>query len=267
VLSSGAYGFQIEADIASRWLAVDGADAWPRLTVEIRPDPKPLDEWCHEAPGGMVWLDRARMRAVVPLPDGAETDDVVHPGLTVAAYLGARARNEEAIHGGAVAHDGGAWVLLGDHERGKSTMVALLSVLGSQPVADDMIVLRGRRVCAGPRCLDLRPEAAAHLGVSAQVRSGTRRRMVLAPVAAEHPLRGFVHLAWGDRPQLRQLAGRGSLSRLIEFMGHLWRPDPAKLLELAELPHLELTRPRDLGRAEVSARLLQDAMSIEAQAA
>jgi hypothetical protein len=209
----------------------------------------------------MVCFDPRARHAVVPRPERTTPEDLVHPGLTIAAFLAARVRGDEAIHAGACAHAGGAWVLLGDHQQGKSTLLALLASLGCEPLSDDMAVIRDGHVCAGPRCLDLRPSAARQLGVGEPTRMDTRHRMSLPPVRAESPLRGFVRLSWSARLSLRSLPARERLASLIEHAGHLPRADPGRLLEFATLPHYEFSRPRDWNIAERGARLVQDAMT------
>lgn len=175
----------------------------------------------------------------------------------VAAFLAAPARGEEAIHAGACAHAGGGWVFLGGHEQGKSTLLALLAALGCEPPTDDMAVIRDGKVCAGARCLDLRPSAAAYLGVGKPARLDTRSRVSLPPVQAGHPLRGFLHLSWSSRMRLRRLPARERRMRLTEPIGYLGRLAPGRLLEYAALRHSELSRPRDWHSAEYGAQLVQ----------
>jgi hypothetical protein len=239
-----------------------GAAHWPELRVDFQlARAARSGEITHPAPGGLVCFDPRFGRALVPRPQGSRSEELLHPGLTIAGFLAARVRGDEAIHAGACAHAGGAWIVLGDHEQGKSTMLALLARLGCEPLTDDLTVIRDGNVCAGARCLDLRPAAAAHLGVGEPSRLNTRRRMNLPPAQAEHPLRGFLHLNWSSRIGLRLLPARERMVRLIEQIGHFARPEPARLLEFAALPHYELSRPQDWDSADRGARLVQEAMA------
>ena len=238
-----------------------GAEHWPELTIELLSDPQP-GPWdlTHAVPGGVVSYDRVTRRARVPAAAGATLEDLVHPHIMIAAYLAAASRDEEAIHAAACAHGGGAWVLLGAHEQGKSTLLAMLSRLGCQPLTDDMVVIRDGVVCTGARCVDLRPPAARQLGVSAPARFSTRNRIELPPVAAEHPLRGFIHLTWAQPLALVALRPRDRLARLVAQLGHVRRRDRARLLELTAVPHWELRRPPDWEGAERSAELVRELM-------
>jgi len=249
-IDRGAYGFRIDAQLPPDCLAVRNAVDWPRLSVAFQAQPRArAGELTHPAPGGVACLSPSTGQARVPL-NGETNEDCLHPGLAIVGFLAARSRDEEAIHGGAFAHRGGAWVILGDHEQGKSTLLVLLARSGAEVLADDLTVIREGQVCAGPRVLDLRPPAAKYFGLGAYARGGMRRRLSLDPVEAEHPLRGFLHLTWSAEVEIRLLAPRIRLQRLVAQIGHLPRRQPRRLLELAALPHYELARPRDWQHAQ-----------------
>jgi hypothetical protein len=238
-----------------------GAEHWPPLTIQLLPDPRPEPgNLTHAVPGGVVSYDRATGWARVPAAAEATLEDLVHPNIMIAAYLAAAARDEEAIHAAACAHNGGAWVLLGTHEQGKSTLLAMLAELGCSPLADDMVVIRDRVVCAGARCVDLRPAAAQRLGGGAPARFATRNRIELPPIAAEHPLRGFIHLTWAEPLELVALRPRDRLARLVAQLGHVRRRDRTRLLGLTAVPHWELRRPPDWASAMRSAELVRELM-------
>jgi hypothetical protein len=239
-------------------LAVFGAERWPSLQVSFTsaPTPSPGDIVMEEGPGGRVCLDPSGSRAVVPLIDGAPMNELVHPGLTAAAWLAARLRGDEVMHAGACVHGGDAWVVIGEHEHGKSTLLALLLGLGIEILADDMVVIRDGRACAGPRCLDLRPEAGRLLDMGVPVRKGFKRRVSLPPIEAEYPVRGFIHLDWGERLVLERLRPSERMSRLLAHTGQPPRRDPADMLRLAELPHHLLSRPREWASAKPAAELV-----------
>jgi hypothetical protein len=136
----------------------------------------------------------------------------------------------------------------------------MLSSVGCAPLTDDLTVVRDGAVCSGPRCLDLRPSSAMHLGIGEPARHDSRRRVALAPVAAEHPLRGFVHLRWGETVSLTRLPARERMRRLIGEIGPFPRSDHSRLIEFAARPHYELRRPREWSAAEHSVTLVRAMM-------
>jgi hypothetical protein len=185
--------------------------------------------------------------------------------LGTAAWLASLARGDLGIHGGAVAADGGAWGVLAGREGGKSSLLAVLAGRGCEIVADDMLIVAEAetqpRVFAGPRCIDLRPDAGARLGVAHSVRRGEKRRMALPPAAAEHRLLGFVHLGWDDaRVAVRTLPVTEALGRLDAHAAGT-RAHIAAMLELAGLPHVALARPRDWEQADAAADALLAAIA------
>ena len=77
-------------------------------------------------------------------------------------------------------------------------MLAALALAGREVLVDDLVVVDQCACYAGPRCIDLRPDAAGALGLdgaTAVVRSTERRRLPLPPARGSFQLRGFVHLA------------------------------------------------------------------------
>jgi hypothetical protein len=257
-LVAGAYGWRVVSQLAPESLAVLGAEGWPELHVSFAavPTPGADDIVMEQGPGGKVFIDRAGLHAVVPHPPGAPLDELVHPGLTAAAWLAARVRGDEVMHAGAYVHDDGAWIVIGDHEGGKSTTLALLLAMGVEILADDMVVIRAGRACAGPRCLDLRPEAGARLEVGVPVREEFKRRVSLPPIRAEYPIRGFVHLAWSEGLACERLRPAERMARLLEHTGQPPRRRPAEILQLSALPHFLLSRAQDWETATRSAELL-----------
>jgi hypothetical protein len=154
----------------------------------------------------------------------------------------------ESVHAGAFAIDGRVIGVVGQRESGKSSTLARLAVDGVEIVCDDMLVLEGRRVLAGPRSLDLREEPARRLGIGSSIgMAGARERwrVRLGGLADELELSGWVHLAWGDRVEAVPLAGADRIARLLVERGaRLPSLDPAVLLDLASLPSWEVRRPR-----------------------
>lgn len=209
--------------------------------------------------GCLVMARRARtatFRTPVALPDAA----LVHPCLAWIGSAFARWHGREAFHGGALALAGGAWGILGGKGAGKSTLLAHLAQGGCAVVSDDLLVVAGDSCFAGPRCVDLREESAAHLeradGADI-VRSGEhRRRLRLPAVAAELPLKGWVFLEWGEEDALVRLPPRRRLELLQRHLALFTPTEPAALLDLASLPAWELRRRRSWASLEVARKRL-----------
>lgn len=210
----------------------------------------------------MLELDPPGRAAVYSTPAPLSDDDLAHPYLAAAAGAAAGWLRRDALHAGAfLARDGGAWALLAGKGGGKSTTLAWLAVAGFGVVTDDILVLDGMRALAGPRCLDLRRDAAAALATGRRLdasRGGERRRLRLPAVPAETPFRGFVVLEWGDRLELDTLPPAERLGRIAAQ--RLRRDDDAgrELLDLVARPCLVLRRPRGLdGLAAVAEQLVR----------
>jgi len=200
--------------------------------------------------GGVIELDRAagRARFLAPVPPGVM--EVVHPYLAPVAAVMAFWHGRESFHAGGFATREGVWAVIGERGAGKSSTLAALAARGIGIACDDMLVLKGGTVLAGPRTVDLRAESAEQLGVGVPlgtVGDRERWRVGLDPIASELPLCGFVFLAWGDDVGVTALPGSTRLARLLPHRGvRLPPPDPAALVELARLPGFELRRPRGL---------------------
>ncbi len=212
------------------------------------------------AAGGEVRLDRAEGSATFVMQREYPDEAFVHPFLALAAAIFSRWWGRDALHGGAFVHDGGAWVVLGAREAGKSSLLAQLHRLGVPVLSDDVAVVSDGQVLAGPGSIDLRGPAAQHLGTGTPLgRVGARDRwrvlLPAGPVSA--PLRGFVLPSWGGACEVVAVP---PLARLPLLMSNtaLNRPpvDPQRFFALAAHPALELRRPRDWAQLERSARLL-----------
>jgi hypothetical protein len=196
---------------------------------------------------------QARIAAELPL------DEWVHPVLGRLLPALAARRGFDALHGGAVLGTEGAWILLGDREAGKSSLLGQCHLGGTAVVTDDIVVIEEMRCLAGPRCIDLRPEPARLLGVGTPVRDATKARVALPAVRAETPIAGAIFLAWADRLDVVPLPPSERLRRLaVRRAGEGWPRSPSLLLDLAVLPAFELTRPRALEMLAPSAALLMD---------
>ena len=251
----GAFGLRIRG-IPRDLLQVVPAEAkWPELRVSRKlsdPPEQPDRIGRRTADVALLHGDRAVMRRnarTATLLTATPEDDgtFLHPFLTAAAVIFAWWDGRHAFHGGAFLDPAKrAWCLLGHRASGKSSTLARLSIAGLDVLSDDLIVIDGGDVLAGPRCVDLRPDAAAALGVAARaspVRGGERLRLALPPAPAAAPLHGWLFLAWADDVSLHRLRPGAWLDRLAQHRSTSSAYSPS-LLDLAGLPAWELCRPR-----------------------
>ena len=268
-----AYGYLIAGIDGGDMLALRGAQAWPVLSVntavESRDGPRRVeigpDRACIDTLAGCLLLEREPVRLTVLADSRLPDADLVHPCLWPAAAVFARWRGLETLHGGAFVDDrGGAWAVLGDRGAGKSSLLAALTVAGHEVVADDLLVLDGGDCFAGPRCVDLRPDAASELGLGAlpSVRSTRRQRLLLAPCDGRFTLRGCVYLEWGDRVAVEALAPAEHLGvltgqRRIAGLG----ANVEQLISLSGLPAFRMRRPRALGSVRATRDVLVEAVN------
>jgi hypothetical protein len=268
---AAAYGLRLSGLRDDGLLALTGAEDFPLVTVvrEITEMPDyeghVTAEWAVvPMETGGVHVDRkaglARMHGPRPPSDG----EAIHPWLTRIAVVFCHWLGRDMFHGGAFLKDGRAWAMLGTNQAGKSTLLGRLATSGHTVLSDDALVLDGTDVLAGPRCIDLRPAAAAALGVdrTAPGRTG-RPRMRLDPAPARLALAGIVHLRFAEGPVTVcrvPLASRIELLRKQAALRVTFPPGEVLLLQLAALPTFELTRPRDLGALDASATALLDAL-------
>jgi hypothetical protein len=198
--------------------------------------------------GGHIELDRARGEATFVVGRPLSEEELVHPYLAPVAAVMAHWYGRESVHAGAFAVGGRVVGVVGARESGKSSTLARLALDGAEIVCDDLLVLDGTRVLAGPRSLDLREEPARRLGVGSSIgRAGARERWRLRLDAVREDLRlaAWVHLAWGDRVEAVPVEGAERVARLLAERGaRLPSAEPSVLLELASLPSWEVRRPR-----------------------
>lgn len=265
----GAYGLRIVGIDRPELLTAGAPADWPQLRFEQRTgtayaDVQVDDERAVFPCGaeGVVVAERATGTVTVTAPRPVSADELVHPYLAWVASAYARWHGWEAYHGGGVVMGSGVWGVTGDRGTGKSTLLAQVALAGGGVVSDDLLVVMDGRALAGPRCIDLRAEAAMHLGAGRPVQTEGRERLRvhLGPVAATLPLVGWVLLGWSDtadRPALRRIGPTEALSRLgAQRMMHLHEVRPEGLLDQLGLPVFELVRPRELNLLAASAELL-----------
>lgn len=176
---------------------------------------------------------------------------VVHPLLTLPLALLAHWRGCITLHGGAFLAAERAWVVLGEREAGKSTLLATLATKGTPVIADDLVVVLDGEVLAGPRCVDLRPDTVARFPAarSIGVVAGRHRFRLTTPPGPERVrLGGFIVLEWMDtgEPRIERLAVPEQLAAI--HAGHyaqvLGPPEPEQALALLDAPIWRVRRDR-----------------------
>ena len=215
------------------------------LTADLLDGDRAAFAMVHGA--GDLHLDRATRTAhfttVEPLPH----DHLVHPHLSLVSAIAAHWLGHDVFHAGAVSVAGRAWGVLGARDAGKSSLVAQAHVLGHPVVTDDVAVVVDRQVLPGPGLVDLRRGAAEHLGLGTPMGVVGRRERWRVPVppAGPTPLAGWLVPAWGP-PDLRPVPPAARVPLLVQAAA-LRRPppDPAQFFDLAGVPVLQWTRPRD----------------------
>jgi hypothetical protein len=253
---SGCYGFALAGVDGAEELLVEAPTEWPRLELRHAAPAPEGPEQDSVGPqraeltlhGGWVTIEREPARVTFRLPAPPPARDLVHPYLAPAAAVAARWAGRESFHAGAVVAGGGAWAVLGDKESGKSTTLAHLALGGHPVVSDDLLVVDGDHVLAGPRCIDLREGSAAHLGAGEPlgvVGVRERWRLPLGVVPPRTPLRGWVTLAWADAVGVDALRGAERMLALLPFRSVQLEPGaPQHLVDFGALPVLRLRRPR-----------------------
>jgi hypothetical protein len=268
----GAYGFRLTGLEGLPDGLVVAEPGWPQLRV-VRSTP--YVDRAPEPPGTMrldndsaeVWIlggDRLvvdRKSRIVRLETRAPVSNeaLLHPYLALAAALAAQWLGRWVLHGGAFGYSGRAWGLLGDKDAGKSSTLATLLHKGHAVLSDDLLVLNRTELFCGPRCIDLRREAAEALGGKAIGVVGDRLRWRLRPGAVPPSvnLGGLIHLEWGELLAVEPLGPEDRLDRVIRNTYFPPSPgDALALLELAGLPAWRLVRPRRIEALEPATALL-----------
>jgi hypothetical protein len=197
---------------------------------------------------GAAELDRAALTARLRVPDGTLDAAIVHPYLAPVALVTSWWLGRNGFHGGALVADGGVWGVLGEKTAGKSTLLASFALAGIGVMSDDVLIIDGEAVLAGPRSVDLRADAAQRLGAGeplGEVGARERWRLALEAVPARLTLRGWLTLDWGEAIAIEPVRGRERLAALLPHQGvRIGAADPSRLLELAALPQWRVVRPR-----------------------
>jgi hypothetical protein len=188
------------------------------------------------------------------------TAEIVHPVMTFAGAAAAWWTGRLSFHAAAVVMDGRAWVLLASPGGGKSTLAACLRARGHPILSDDLAVLDGRTVLAGPRSADLRQGAAEHLTPARLEYLPWRKRWRTDLGAAPHevPLGGFVLLEWGDAVETRRAGAVERLRAFARFDGLRQGPATATaFLDLLDVPSYVVRRPHQWSALDATAASLE----------
>lgn len=254
----GIYGLRFPDLAAGNGLLVPAPADWPTWRIVRRHGAgESVDGSVGEqfarlsvAPAGSLIVDRATRTSVFTMPDPPSDQELAHPYLAATSAIAARWNGWQGFHAGGFAVQGRVWGVLGEREVGKSSTLAALAGRGIDVVSDDLLVVRGGRALAGPRCIDLRRQSAAALGAGQPIGFvGTRERwrLRLPPVDPELPLAGWITLEWDVETRIAAVDPSERLLRLLDNVTVVLEPpDPPVLLSLAALPMLTLRRPRRL---------------------
>lgn len=203
------------------------------------------------ARGARYEIRRHPATATISLPAQPSPEALVHPLLTIVASTHGRWRGALTLHGGAFVLDGRAWAVLAEKDGGKSTTLAGLAGRGLPVLTDDLVVVDGGDVLAGPRSIDLRPDAAEHLGEGEYIGFAGgrhRHRIALGQPPSRVPLAGLAVLTWSDGRELRvrKLSIDERLGTICrhEALSMMGSQPPEALFQAVGLPMYEVSRPR-----------------------
>src|SRR4051794_24691305 len=273
----GAYGYRMEglADGSPYLLPAD--QDWPLLRIEREesdpdgPSGSPGDLQVRES-AAEAWItatdrvvvDRATLTIRFATSKRLDDQIIIHPYLGLPVSVVSFWLGRQVLHGGAFAHGGRGWGLLGEREAGKSSTLGWLMGHGVEVLTDDLLVLERGTLFSGPRSVDLREDAAALFGGEDLGKLGSRWRWRLRPGGASSSTRlgGVVQLEWGERTAVEPL---GPVERLeVLFANVAVRPAPAEAsayLELASLPGWRFVRPRALDELDQAVPQLLEALN------
>lgn len=265
--NDSAWGLHlIGPDIEPAYL-VRANEQLPTVTVTIstapyRPCPLVLDDGRAEIDlfgRGRVQMARQGLTSEIVMASRPTADEIIHPLLASTAVIMNHWLGRTSLHAGAMVVGHGAWALLGQRTEGKSTALAQLARLGFPVLTDDVLVVSEGRAYSGPRCLDLRQEAAARLGLGrdlGQLGLRERWRVPLGEVEPHYALRGIVFLEWSSSIEISPVAPSAALPRIFEHLALRKEPDPEAILALAGLPAWQWSRPRSWASIESSVEAL-----------
>ena len=275
---TGAWGLHLHGLGAAKGVLEEAAgllyeaNSLPTLTIEFLEftGPQPAMELSQEhalltfEAGGFVLVRRDGLSATYHLPAPIGAEALVHPYLAGPVAIVSTWLGRQVLHAGAIHNEGLVVALAGDREAGKSTLLSVLGDRGLPVLTDDLLVMSEGWAFPGPRCVDLRSGASAHLsrgrdlGILGNRERHRSNNSVAAPPEGG-PLSRIVFLEWGDRLGLERVPAAERLPRLLAqttVRAEVALPDPMAMLALARLSVECLTRPGDWVFLQASADLL-----------
>lgn len=197
--------------------------------------------------GGHLVANRPATTATFTGTPKPDSQYLAHPGLASVGAIFSHWHGRLAFHGGGVIAGNAAYGVLGDREAGKSTTLASLAVEGRNILSDDLLVLDHGQALRGPRTIDLRPDAAAHVPADLYpVRNDARRRMLLSYVPERVPLAGWIVLSTSESVSVQAVEPRDRLGVLAGQLAIRVAPSsPEDFLIAASAPMWRVTRTRD----------------------
>lgn len=253
----GAYGLILSGPIATNAALRTVTDPVGYLAIEqsaVIPEGhdslEPGSARATMADGTVVSVvQTGSMHYTASLAGGHEksNEELVHPYLAPIAALIHRWEGRAALHAASLAWLGRGMLLVGEPGQGKTTTAAMAVAEGAELLTDDLSIIRDGRLLAGPRSVDVRPEAAALLGSTGiRVRGGARERSVLAAQESSNTSLDFViHLEFASRCSLAATPLAMRLQMLLPQLYWPTVPQGAQvLLTLLSVPHYTLQRPR-----------------------
>ncbi len=208
--------------------------------------------------GGLLDVRRAPAMIFYAVPHLTTPAAFVHPILARPMAFLARWRGNITLHGGAFVHDGRAWVVTGQREAGKSALLAGLAQRGVPILSDDLVVIDGEDVLAGPCCVDLREDTAARAPEACNIGSvggRMRYRLPTPPAPASVRLGGICLLEWGDGAPAVTLLPFAQSLRLLHrqhYATDIGPPEPEQNLALLDRPIWRFQRERDWAQADAT---------------
>jgi hypothetical protein len=269
----GAWGLRLTGFEITASLLVDAPSHWPELEIILRlegedvdelPPPTPQDVTLALFEGGHMRLSWEQRRVFLTFPTLPSSDALVHPYLASTVAVVNWLSGRETFHAGSVIVGGVAWAILGDREAGKSTALAWFHAHGMTVVTDDVLAVAGDLALAGPRCLDLRPEASVHFATGRDLGvlgHRERIRIDLRQCPPEIPLGGWVLLDWGEECSLRQVDAATMVRSLLGSLAVNLAPDPVRILDLSALPARGFSRPRSWVTLDEAMQRLTDELA------
>lgn len=257
----GAYGFQVAGVAGDASLLDPVPDEWPLVQVGVGPvltDPPALGIGDSQAVtrligGGHLVADRQAQRADFYRASGVSADALVHPYLAPVAALFAMWNGWVPVHAGAFVAADRTWLVIGIREAGKSMLMADLAARGVPVVADDLVVVAGSRVFAGPRTLDLRGDVADRYEGARRIEDAgqrTRWRLMLPSIAPELPeVGGSLILRWGSSLEVEPLVAAARVELLSGALTVSKSINVPGLLAIAARPAWRVSRPQEWSAA------------------